>query len=182
MASTKPSLRPRLGRACKRPCIATGGAAGLVNARAAGRASSVHRVQPRGRNRGHFRDRAVPAPLKPVSGLDGLAPANGVSHQDALAGLLKRQKRRVELVRQVVDGGAVADPRIIADGRRSAKQAFQVWPAVPELRRSVRHQLCLGGIEDGDALALYFRAKSRLFVPDDFRYADNLDRLTAGAG
>src|ERR1022692_4651409 len=48
--------------------------------------------------------------------LDGLAQANGVGHQDALAGLLKRQKRWVELVRQVVDCPAMADAQVPAGG------------------------------------------------------------------
>ena len=30
MASTKPSSRPKLGRVCKRPCVATGGAARIA--------------------------------------------------------------------------------------------------------------------------------------------------------
>ena len=50
--------------------------------------------------------------------LDGFAEANGVGHQNTLARLFEGQQRRIELVGQVVDGGAVADPQVVAGGRR----------------------------------------------------------------
>ena len=49
--------------------------------------------------------------------LDGLAKANGVGHQNTLPRLFERQQRGIELVRQVVDGRAVADPQVIAGWR-----------------------------------------------------------------
>ena len=58
--------------------------------------------------------------------LDGFAEPHPVGHQDALAGLLKRQQGRIELVGQVVDSPAVADPQIIARRWRLTKQAFEV--------------------------------------------------------
>ena len=87
---------------------------------------------------------------------DGFAQADGVGHQNPLARLFERQQSGIELVRQVIDCRAVADPQIIPGWRRLPKQAFEIQAAIPELRRRVGHQFRLRGIEHRNALAFDF--------------------------
>jgi hypothetical protein len=58
--------------------------------------------------------------------LDGLAEANRIGQQDAVADLAERLQGGVELIGKDVDGGAVANPEVGIRGRRLPEEAFQV--------------------------------------------------------
>lgn len=108
----------------------------------------------------------------------GFPKAHSIGDQNTLAGLLQCLDSGIELVRNQVHGGLVADIEIFIRGRRLPKQAFHVEQGFLVGTRCVIDQLGVRRVQDFDVLVDLVQ-KNGILVPDEFRYADNT-QSTAG--
>ena len=130
-------------------------------------------------------DALAPAPADELghegAGAHGLAEADGVRDEDALARLGQGLAGRIELEVHDVHGCAVADVEVVAGGRHVAEQALHVEEGVAVAGRGVELKVGLRGVEHGDA-RLELLEEDGLLVAHDLGDAHDVPRGLAGAG